>query len=104
MTTTDAAPRLPQLLDINDLMALLRLGRTTTYARTRESDFPDAVILSEGCYRWWGHEVEAWLESRRMHAHRKATRAARAATTAPTTVDVTVPAPTPVAKRKKVAA
>jgi len=35
------------------------------YARTREPDFPDPLVVSGSCYRWYSHEVLAYIDSRR---------------------------------------
>jgi predicted DNA-binding transcriptional regulator AlpA len=56
---------LPTLLTIHDIASLLRLHRTAAYARTREPDFPDPLVISGSCYRWYTHEVLAYLDTRR---------------------------------------
>ena len=56
---------LPTLLTIHDIAALFRVRRTTAYARTRDPDFPDPLVISGSCYRWYTHEVLAYIDSRR---------------------------------------
>jgi predicted DNA-binding transcriptional regulator AlpA len=56
---------LPTLLTIHDIASLLRLHRTAAYARTREPDFPDPLVISGSCYRWYTHEVMAYVDARR---------------------------------------
>ena len=56
---------LPTLLTIHDIASLLRLHRTAAYARTREPDFPDPLVISGSCYRWYTHEVLAYVDTRR---------------------------------------
>ncbi|MCW2737978.1 GAF domain-containing protein, partial [Nocardioides sp.] len=64
-TPTDLAAGLPTLLTIHDIACLLRLHRTAAYARTREPDFPDPLVISGSCYRWYTHEVLAYVDARR---------------------------------------
>ena len=62
---TDLSADLPTLLTIHDIASLLRLHRTAAYARTREPDFPDPLVISGSCYRWYTHEVLAYVDARR---------------------------------------
>lgn len=62
---TDVSAGLPALLTIHDIASLLRLHRTAAYARTREPDFPDPLVISGACYRWYTHEVLAYVDARR---------------------------------------
>jgi predicted DNA-binding transcriptional regulator AlpA len=64
-TLTHLADDLPALLTIHDIAALFRVQRTTAYARTRDPDFPDPLVISGSCYRWYTHEVLAYIDSRR---------------------------------------
>jgi predicted DNA-binding transcriptional regulator AlpA len=61
----DPGKGLPVLLTIHDIAALLRVRRTAAYAHTRDPDFPDPLIISGSCYRWYRHEVVAFLDTRR---------------------------------------
>jgi predicted DNA-binding transcriptional regulator AlpA len=61
----DLPAGLPTLLTIHDIASLLRLHRTAAYARTREPDFPDPLVISGSCYRWYTHEVLAYVDARR---------------------------------------
>lgn len=63
--SSDRNDALPTLLTIHDIARLLRVRRTTAYARTREWDFPDPHVISGACYRWYAHEVLGYLETRR---------------------------------------
>ncbi len=63
--TTNQHDSLPALLTIHDIAALLKVGRTTAYARTRDPEFPDPLAITGACYRWYAHEVLRYLESRR---------------------------------------
>ncbi len=56
---------LPTLLTIHDIASLLRVHRTAAYARTRDPDFPDPLVISGSCYRWYTAEVLAYLDTRR---------------------------------------
>ena len=64
-TSPNLQDGLPTLLTIHDIAALFRVQRTTAYARTREPDFPDPLVISGSCYRWYSHEVLAYIDSRR---------------------------------------
>lgn len=61
----DLAAGLPTLLTIHDIASLLRVHRTAAYARTREPEFPDPLVISGACYRWYTHEVLAYVDARR---------------------------------------
>ena len=63
-TSPNLQDGLPTLLTIHDIAALFRVQRTTAYARTREPDFPDPLVISGSCHRW-SHEVLAYIDSRR---------------------------------------
>jgi predicted DNA-binding transcriptional regulator AlpA len=51
------------LVSIQDIRALFRLGRTAAYELTHRPDFPDPVVISPRCYRWWASEVTAFAKS-----------------------------------------
>lgn len=68
-----------RLISISDIRVLFELGRTAAYELTHRPDFPDPVVLSSRCYRWWASEVTAFAiairsESKRVSRHRNATR------------------------------
>ncbi|WP_416954444.1 helix-turn-helix transcriptional regulator [Nocardioides sp. T5] len=69
MTAPTAPPDLqrdlPTLLTIHDIASLLRVHRTAAYARTRDPEFPDPLVISGSCYRWYTAEVLAYVETRR---------------------------------------
>ncbi|WP_148046756.1 helix-turn-helix transcriptional regulator [Nocardioides pocheonensis] len=64
-TAPNPSEGLPVLLTIHDIAALFRVQRTTAYARTRDPDFPDPLVISGSCYRWYAHEVLAYIDARR---------------------------------------
>jgi predicted DNA-binding transcriptional regulator AlpA len=49
-----------RLISVQDIRTLFRLGRTAAYELTHRSDFPDPVVISPRCYRWWASEVTAF--------------------------------------------
>jgi predicted DNA-binding transcriptional regulator AlpA len=53
------------LLDINDLRSLLKLGRTAAYQISKDPSFPAAIHLNVRTKRWEVAEVEMWLQSRK---------------------------------------
>jgi predicted DNA-binding transcriptional regulator AlpA len=74
------APRLASdtLLSIADIRAIFGLGRTAAYELTRRPGFPDPVMVSARCYRWWASEVNAFAAAlRRERAQPAARRTAK---------------------------
>jgi predicted DNA-binding transcriptional regulator AlpA len=56
--------RLPdRLLSVADIRLLFGLGRTATYELTHRPDFPEPVVISSRCHRWWASEVTAFAET-----------------------------------------
>ena len=55
-----------RLIDITDIRALTKLGRTSAYELTRRPEFPSPVPFSPRCYRWWASEVMAFLAALRQ--------------------------------------
>ena len=51
------------LIDVHDLQALLKLGRTATYQVTNGPSFPAAIYLNARTKRWDKADVELWLQS-----------------------------------------
>lgn len=49
-----------RLISISDIRGLFELGRTAAYELTHRPDFPEPVVLSSRCYRWWASEVTAF--------------------------------------------
>ena len=49
-----------RLISISDIRMLFELGRTAAYELTRRPEFPEPVVLSSRCYRWWASEVTAF--------------------------------------------
>jgi len=53
------------LIDINDLKAILKLGRTAAYQATNDPSFPAAIYLNARTKRWEIADVELWLQGRK---------------------------------------
>ena len=51
------------LIDIAEIRRIFRIGRTAAYELTHRPEFPDPVLLSPRCYRWWASEVAAFARS-----------------------------------------
>lgn len=51
------------LLDIEDVRAATRLGRSTIYRRIDAGTFPKPICLSPGCVRWRVSAITAWLDA-----------------------------------------
>lgn len=49
-----------RLIRLSDIRGLFELGRTAAYELTHRPDFPEPVVLSSRCYRWWASEVTAF--------------------------------------------
>ena len=49
-----------KLVSVRDIRVLFALGRTAAYELTRRPDFPEPVVVSPRCYRWWASEVTAF--------------------------------------------
>jgi predicted DNA-binding transcriptional regulator AlpA len=68
-----------RLVSIRDIRTLFALGRTAAYELTHRADFPEPVVVSPRCYRWWASEVitfAAHLRSERTEPVRTTRRAA----------------------------
>lgn len=66
-----------QLIGISDIRRIFKLGRTAAYDLTHRPDFPEAVMLSARCYRWWASEVDAFADTLRSKPTEGAARRAR---------------------------
>ncbi|WP_038057197.1 helix-turn-helix transcriptional regulator [Thermodesulfobacterium hydrogeniphilum] len=53
------------LYRIDDLVELLRVGRSTIYLWVKEGRFPKPVKLSRRVSGWLRSDVHAWLEARK---------------------------------------
>lgn len=49
-----------RLISIRDIRTLFELGRTAAYELTHRPGFPEPVVISPRCYRWWASEVTAF--------------------------------------------
>ncbi len=65
------------LICIHDIRALFELGRTAAYELTHRPDFPEAVVVSPRCYRWWASEVTAFARNLRCERGRPRRQASR---------------------------
>jgi len=81
-TSEPGAAALPQwmpdkLISTRDIRMLFELGRTAAYELTHRPGFPEPIVISPRCYRWWASEVTAFaaqLRSERSEAGRPASR------------------------------
>jgi predicted DNA-binding transcriptional regulator AlpA len=69
-----------RLVSISDIRTLFGLGRTAAYELTHRRDFPEPVVISPRCYRWWASEVTTFAigirhEGTRRRGHGNASRA-----------------------------
>lgn len=76
-----------KLIDIGDIREFFKLGRTAAYELTRRPEFPEPVLLSSHCYRWWASEVDSFAASLRREPRRRCT----AGTSRPRAADSTMP-------------
>ena len=70
------APRLAtdSLISISDVRRIFGLGRTAAYELTRRPGFPNPVMVSARCYRWWASEVDAFAAALRRERAQPAPR------------------------------
>jgi predicted DNA-binding transcriptional regulator AlpA len=54
-----------RLVNIQDIRKIFKLGRTAAYELTHRPEFPEPVVVSTRCYRWWASEVDAFAASLR---------------------------------------
>jgi predicted DNA-binding transcriptional regulator AlpA len=67
-------PDADRLINISDIRALFKLGRTAAYELTHRPEFPTPVQLSPRCLRWWASEVAAYAASLQFEGGRRAGR------------------------------
>jgi predicted DNA-binding transcriptional regulator AlpA len=61
--------RLPdQLISVADIRVLFGLGRTAAYELTYRPGFPEPVVISSRCHRWWASEVMAFANAIRRES------------------------------------
>ena len=67
------------LLTTQDLIALVRLSRTSIYRMTRQGRFPPPCSLGNGHIRWREDDVRAWMAAlpTQPHAHDEDTAGTR---------------------------
>jgi predicted DNA-binding transcriptional regulator AlpA len=54
------------LISVADIRLLFGLGRTAAYELTHRPDFPEPVVISSRCHRWWASEVTAFADAIRL--------------------------------------
>lgn len=69
-TSEPESPALAQwmadrLISLRDIRVLFELGRTAAYELTHRPGFPEPVVISPRCYRWWASEVTAFASTLR---------------------------------------
>lgn len=67
-TEPQPAPILPwadTLVSIRDICTLFQLHRTAAYELTHRPGFPEPVVISPRCYRWWASEISAYAAALR---------------------------------------
>jgi predicted DNA-binding transcriptional regulator AlpA len=67
-----------QLINIGDIRALFKLGRTAAYELTHRPDFPVPVAVSRRCLRWRPSEVGAYADALQRQGAKCRTRSAMA--------------------------
>lgn len=50
------------LLTTHDIVALVRLSRTSIYRMTRQGRFPPPCSIGKGHIRWREADIRAWME------------------------------------------
>ena len=66
-----------KLISISDIRRIFKLGRTAAYDLTHRPDFPETVVLSARCYRWWASEVNVFADTLRSKPTQGAAQRAR---------------------------
>jgi predicted DNA-binding transcriptional regulator AlpA len=62
MTTASLTEEaLDTLLTIEEVMAVVKLGKTACREALRRPGAPAPVVFNARCHRWWASEVYAWL-------------------------------------------
>ncbi len=65
MTSHDfQTPRLPHLLRLPEVLALVGVSRSTLYAMVQRGEFPPPVRIGVRAVAWRAHEVYSWVETR----------------------------------------
>ena len=54
------------ILRIRDLVTFTGTNRMQVHRWEQEEDFPKAIRLSARTKGWWRHEIEDWLEGRKV--------------------------------------
>src|ERR1039458_4569631 len=57
-----------RLISIQEIRTLFGLGRTAGYELTHRHGFPEPLVISPRCYRWWASEVTAFAASMRRQS------------------------------------
>jgi predicted DNA-binding transcriptional regulator AlpA len=59
-----------RLISVADIRVLFGLGRTAAYELTYRPGFPEPVVISSRCHRWWASEVMAFANAIRRESPR----------------------------------
>lgn len=51
------------LLRLPEVIARVKLSRSTIYRRLEEGTFPRPRTLGTGCVRWLQSEIDAWIDA-----------------------------------------
>lgn len=51
------------LLRLPEVIAQVKLSRSTIYRRIEEGTFPPPRALGAGCVHWLQSEIDAWIET-----------------------------------------
>ena len=62
-TQTTTGGQLDELLTLESVMAILKLGKTAARDALRLAGAPTPVVFNASCHRWWASEVYAWLRT-----------------------------------------
>jgi predicted DNA-binding transcriptional regulator AlpA len=57
-----------RLISIQDIRRIFSLGRTAAYELTHRPEFPQPVLVSQRCHRWWASEVDTFVASLRSES------------------------------------
>lgn len=52
-----------EILHMTEVLAMIRLSRTTLYRMCRDGEFPQAVQIGRRRKAWHRHEVEEWMRN-----------------------------------------
>lgn len=84
MTPTNTPnDNLDTLLTMEEVMAVVKLGKTATREALKAPGAPAPVVFNARCHRWWASEVYAWLRQLQVPTSPVAVSIAASAAAAP---------------------